>query len=105
MKKIIVLLLATVVATSACASMRGVSVGTDQQQSSSFQVSVHNSKDYSVTVTWIDGNGSRILGTLAADETRSFSVYSSGTMRATNSSGGTVATKSVNYGNTKSVTI
>lgn len=104
MKKFIFLVLVGVMTMSACASSRGVSIGTDQPQSVAFSVSVRNSKAIPITLTWIDGNGSRILGTLQSGETRPFSVNSSGSLRATDSDGGTIATKSVTYGNTKNVT-
>jgi hypothetical protein len=60
---------------SACASMRGVEVRSDNAES--YSINVYNTRNSSVSVSYEGGGASRELGTVASGETERFVVISS----------------------------
>lgn len=100
MKRAFVALVTATMLSGACASMRGVSVGTDKGTVASYQVNVRNTRSSTITVMWVDGTGTQELGSVRAGQTLSFRVSSqSGTLKALNTSGTTIGSKAVNLSN------
>ncbi|HUP88013.1 MAG TPA: hypothetical protein VM100_01540 [Longimicrobiales bacterium] len=100
MKRTLVALVAAVMMTGACASMRGVKVGTDKSAAATYQVSVRNTRSTAITVMWVDATGTQELGSVRAGQTLAFNVSAaSGTLRAVNTSGTSIGSKAVNLSN------
>lgn len=59
---------------SACASSRGVRVGTDS--TTTYRVEVHNSHSSALTVAYTDSRGSHDLGTVAGGRSGQFVIAS-----------------------------
>ena len=102
--------LTALVVIGGCASMRGVSVGSDKSTVSaatSYQLAVHNTRSSSIVVSWQSSSGTQALGTVTAGDTKYFTITggTAGSVRAVTSGGTTLGTKSVTLGaDTKTVT-
>lgn len=109
MKKLVLLFLALGLGLPACASMRGVDVGTDT--SSSYAVVVENDRSSSVNISYVDGDRTIALGSVPAGEERRFIIGSpsstSITLTARSSAGTVVGTHDVvlTGGSTMRVTV
>ena len=66
------LLLVLATASTACASMRKVSVG--EESSQTYSIDVTNQRNSTMTVSWSDGSDTRTLGTVAAGRTERFII-------------------------------
>jgi len=69
-RTVVVALFAVVL--GACASMRGVKVGSDNN--TSYRVEVHNTHSAAVTVSYTDSRGTHELGTVAAGGRQQFVI-------------------------------
>ena len=107
MKKSLLLVFALTLA--GCASMRGVDVGTDS--GTTYAISVTNHRSASVTISYLDGEATRQLGTVAPHGTERFVIASpkstTVTIRALTSAGATVGTYNIalESGTTKQITV
>ena len=66
------LLLAVAAGSTACASMRKVSVG--EESSQTYSIDVVNQRNSTMTVSWTDGTNTRELGTVGASRTERFII-------------------------------
>jgi predicted small secreted protein len=106
MKRRSALILLLVSVLSACASMRGVEVGTDK--SSTRQVSVTNSRNASISLSYNDGSGVRELGSIGPGlhTVNVVTSSSSVTLVAKTSTGATIGSYPVTFsGTTPSITV
>lgn len=107
MKKQLAAVMVAVMLAAGCASMRGVSVGTDKTVTGSYALRVHNSRSSAIVLTWTGGSGSQALGTLNSGDTQSYTIYGggSGSVRAVTAGGVVVGTKSVTFGSSGSESV
>ncbi|MGH7481587.1 MAG: hypothetical protein ACRELV_05485 [Longimicrobiales bacterium] len=80
----------TVVATAACASMRGVEV--QSEPGPVYTVEITNTASYAMRVSYDDGAGAQLLGSIEPGESATFVITSPArttvTIRATDEGGG-----------------
>jgi hypothetical protein len=101
MKRRNALILLLAVSISACASMRGVEVGTDK--SSTQKVSVTNARSGSISLSYNDGSGVRELGSIGAGSTETVTVVTTSgsvTLVAKTSTGATIGSFPVTFSGT-----
>jgi|SRR5687767_15054026 hypothetical protein len=64
-------LFAILFASAGCASMRGVSVGSEE---ANYSIDVTNTMPHSMTVSWSDGGETKLLGSVGSGRTERFII-------------------------------